>query len=519
MPNWILCLVVLLLQALPVCGAELATLTYHDIVDKKNGDDFAITRQDFTQQMQYLKTQGYQPISLQFLDNVRNGRAVLPKKAVLLTFDDGLKSYYEYAIPILKNYGYPSVLSVVTGWLDGQRIPKKYKGRLMTWDQVRKVVRSPLVEVITHTHDLHHSIPSNPQGNEAPSGITRKYDVNTGQYESEDTFRHRIRTDLIRSSQRLTVELKHHVRGIAWPYGQYDQVLIEEAEKLNLIYHFTLDERPTTLAMLPRVNRTTFRNYRKLSDLADALSFKRYRTKQIRFVEVDMDIFGDKSADEQESQLSALLNRLELLRVNAVIVSPFSRDLKNAYFYNDQIPIRRNILNRVLRQIQTRNGVSHIYLKIPRRLPTGDWQTVYQDLARLNWFSGIIITEPVLASEIDAVRALFSYYKPTIELGSMDGPTVHNNADFLLVELDADLERDKLRKQVREALNKTKSVFFLLKQIPGTTDKQLMRAMQALRKEGGANFGYSNDNYLENVPDVMKVVTEISGHTAIKIRR
>jgi len=501
---------------MPVYGAELTTLAYHDIVEKRNGDDFAITKKDFKQHMQYLKKQGYQPISLRFLEDVRNGRAVLPEKAVLLTFDDGLKSYYEYAIPILKNYGYPSILSVVTGWLDGQRIPKKYMGRLMTWDQVRKVARSPLVEVITHTHDLHHNIPSNSQGNEAPAGITRKYDVNTGQYESEEAFRRRIRTDLMRSSRRLTMELKHQVRGIAWPYGQYDQVLVEEAEKLNLKYHFTLDEGPTTLAMLPRINRTTFRKYRALSDLAAVLSTKRYRTEQIRFVGVDMDVFGDKSEAEQENLLSALLNRLELLRVNAIIVSPFSRDLKTAYFYNEQIPVRRNMLNRVLRQIQTRNGITHIYLKIPRRLPTGDWQTVYRDMVRLNWFSGIIMTEPAPTSEIDAVKALFAYYRPTIEFGSMAEPTEHNNIDFFLVELNANLDRNKLRKQVRDSLNKTNNAFFLLKRISGTTDKQLIRSMQILRHEGVANFGYDNDNYLENMPDIMKVVTEISGYTVVK---
>jgi peptidoglycan/xylan/chitin deacetylase (PgdA/CDA1 family) len=515
-PNWILCLIFLLLQALPVYGAELTTLTYHDIVEKKNGDAFAITKNDFIQHMHYLKTQGYQPISLQFLDDVRNGRAVLPEKAVLLTFDDGLKSYYEHAIPILKNYGYPSVLSIVTGWLDGERIPEKYKGKLMTWNQVRTVARSPLVEVISHTHNLHHTIPSNPQGNEAPAGTTRKYDVNTGQYESEEAFRRRIRDDLGRSSRRLTTELNHQVRGIAWPYGQYDQVLIEEAEKLNLKYHFTLDEGPTSLAMLPQINRTTFRKYRALSDLAAALSTKRYRNEQIRFVEVDMDVFGDKSEAEQEILLSALLNRLELLRVNAIIVSPFSSDLKYAYFYNDQIPVRKNILNRVLRRIQTRNGISRIYLKIPRHLPTENWQTVYKDLARLNWFSGIIMTEPAPASEIDVVKALFAYYKPTIQVGSMAEPTEQNNIDFFLVKLDADLARNKLRKQVRDALNKTNNVFFLLNRIPGTTDKQLIRAMQVLRHEGGANFGYDNDNYLENVPDIMKVVIEISGYARIR---
>jgi hypothetical protein len=173
-------------------------------------------------------------------------------------------------------------------------------------------------------------------------------------------------------------------------------------------------------------------------------------------------------------------------------------------------------LNRVLRQIQTRNGISHIYLKIPRRLPTGDWQTVYRDMARLNWFSGIIMTEPVPASEIDAVKALFAYYRPTIEFGSMAEPTEHNNIDFFLVELDAGLERNKLRKQVRDTPNKTNNVFFLLKRISGTTDKQLTRAMKVLRNEGVANFGYDNDNYLENIPDIMKVVTEISGYTVVK---
>ncbi len=161
-------------------GAEIPAIAYHDIVEREGGDPSAVTRAAFLEQMAYLRERGYTPVSLAQLEAARRARAVLPPRPVLLTFDDGLESFRQIALPVLTRYGYPAVLSVVTAWADGHGIPPAYRGRVMSWPALREVARSPLVEVISHSHDLHRTIPSNPQGNEAPAGVTRRYDASSG---------------------------------------------------------------------------------------------------------------------------------------------------------------------------------------------------------------------------------------------------------------------------------------------------------------------------------------------------
>ena len=112
-----------------VQAADIPVLTYHDIAERHGADEFAVPPKEFRRHMQYLRDQGYTPISLQQLINAGNGQGKLPDKPVLLTFDDGLISYEKIALPVLQEFGYPSVLSIVTAWMDGRATPDQYRGQ------------------------------------------------------------------------------------------------------------------------------------------------------------------------------------------------------------------------------------------------------------------------------------------------------------------------------------------------------------------------------------------------------
>jgi len=178
-------------------ATEIPVLAYHDILEKKGADPFEVTANDFARHMQYLKDEGYTPVSLSLIGRVHAGEASLPAKPVLLTFDDGLQSFVQYALPVLRQHGFPSVLSIVTAWVDGRAVPEAYRGRLLGWEALRALVDLPLVEIISHSDDLHHGIRSNPQGNEAPAGVTRAYDLKPG------AMRPRMRS--VRVSARISL--------------------------------------------------------------------------------------------------------------------------------------------------------------------------------------------------------------------------------------------------------------------------------------------------------------------------
>lgn len=521
-------LVVVFLSAL-CTGAratEIPAIAYHDIVAQPGADPFAVTRAAFLEQMAYLAEQGYTPVSLAQLEAARQGRAALPPRPVLLSFDDGLKSFREIALPILARYGYPAVLSVVTAWADGHDVPPAYRGRVMSWSEIREVARSPLVEVISHSHDWHRLIPSDPQGGEAPAGVTRRYDAAAGGYESEEKFRERIRADLARTRERLRAEIGSEPMGIAWPYGEYDGVLIEEAARLGMRYHLTLDPEPNTLETLPRINRGTFYRYRSLADLSAILSFRAYKQRQWRFVRLEMDLFAGRSRAEQEQLLSRLLARLELLSVNAVLIAPLSRDGRRAYFANPVLPVETDLLNHILQRIAVKNGIAERWLEIAAPPPgqaAQAWRSLHTELVRRNRFTAVVLTGADHEEAMVQARALFGVFRPNLKVGvrAPAPDAVLAQADFILWPLEVGPTPGAASLLTREAARaheaKGPPILFLLRRSAGLDDARLGQAMRALRSAGARHYGYENDDPLAGSPDVHAIGRELRAHTIARM--
>ncbi len=499
-----------------LAGGEIAVLTYHDIVAQRGGDAYAVTRDDLRSHLAYLKREGYTPVSLAQIERAGRGGAALPAKPVVLSFDDGLKSYASEAVPLLRDYGYPSVLSIVTSWIDGARAPAEYRGRFLSWEELRALDASPLIEIVSHSHDLHRALRANPQGNEAPAAVTREYRV-PGGYESEDDVRARLRADLARTRARFEAELRRPPRAITWPYGAYDQLAVEEAARLGMRLHLTLDERPATLNDLPRVNRMIVYKYRRLADLDDMLRFRAYRNTQLRFVQIDLEAWAGKSGEAQEELLSALVQRLQLLGVNALLVDPLTRDRRGAFFPTDALPVRSEVLNRVLHQVQTRARVAHLYLRLPARIEGADILRVYSDLARLHRFNGVVFEgkgeAPVLARAVERLR----YHQPTLQVGVVAGDGSEDlAADFVLSEIALPEQAERVSALAGARLAGGRTTLFLLRRAAGGDDQVLRDAMRALRSAGAAHYGYSNDDFTGNVPDVLRVVRELRAHTVVR---
>ena len=79
--------------------------------------------------MQYLKDADYVVIGLDFLASALEQNISLPPKSVVLTFDDGWRSQYSYAFPVLKKYGFTATFFIYTDAID--------HNYFLTWDQVR----------------------------------------------------------------------------------------------------------------------------------------------------------------------------------------------------------------------------------------------------------------------------------------------------------------------------------------------------------------------------------------------
>lgn len=517
MRQFIVGLAMFLFLVREVAGAiGIPALTYHDIVQKKNGDVYAITAGEFARQMDYLAHAGYHPVSLRALQRARAGKEALPPKPVLLTFDDGYKSYYDIAFPIMRKHGFPSVINLVTSWIDGRSAPDYTSAPFMTWDDLRILVGSPLVEVLSHTDDLHHNVVANPYGARMPAAVTRLYDQASGTYETEEAHLQRIRADLARSVRRIREELGVTPHGITWPYGSYDGAALQAAAELGLRYYLTLDDAPTGLADLPRIDRTIFRDYRTLADLGNALTFRDYRRWQSRFVTFDLAVFKGKEPAERAQLIRELERRVELLRVNTVILRPFTPDDQRAYFHTDAMPVAADVLSQIAYELSEDAGLERLILRIPATMKP----RVYMDLARLNWFTGVMIEAGGSAAERERVSAFFRRFNPGLRIGTVgEAPPTDGAVDFRLVELGADMSQTALVTRAKKALQESAHPFFLIDRTATTSLATLRSMMETLRSVGAAHYGYGPDDYLHNRPAFLRIARPLAEYTLTEPRK
>lgn len=362
-------------------------LSYHDIRDNVREsfrtwpEPTALDTRDLVEHFSWLAENGYQPVSLQQIIDARAGRAPLPDKAVLLTFDDGYRSFYTKAFPLLKLFNYPAVLALVGEWLDarpGDQV--QYGERLMprtafmSWPEVREVATSGLVEVASHSYGLHKGIQANPQNNEIPAAITRLYSPQAQHYEDDTQYFARVKADLQRNNELLQRELRIRPRVMVWPYGAYNYPSLRIAADAGMPLTFSLESGPNTPAdSLQRIRRTLITYDTNISDLAQLLRqpAERPGTQEIpeRVIHVDLDYVYDADPHKQEENLSALLDRMVRMRPSTVYLQAYADPdgdgvAEELYFPNRHLGMRADLFSRVAWQLKTRAAVK-VYAWMP----------------------------------------------------------------------------------------------------------------------------------------------------------
>ncbi len=379
-----LCLILVVIWSLiGVVQAQSApqsfiTLSYHDVSDDAASVGartlMYIKSDELVSQFSWLREQGYQPVSLSQIIAARDGGAPLPDKAILLSFDDGYQSVYSRVFPLLKLFNYPALIALVGKWMDvpagemvsygDEQLPRDY---FLSWAEVKEMVGSGLVEVASHSYDLHRGIMANPQGNSQAAAITTRYDQASGLYETEAEFRQRLRQDLTRSVKQIKHYTGKAPRVIVWPYGAYNQLTLEIAASLGMPYTMTLDSGRSDLAELSNIKRLLVQNNSTLSDLVWML--RPGKATPIRVAHVDLDYVYDPDPARQEINLGLLLDRIKALQINTVYLQAYADPDGDGhadalYYPNRHLPMRADLFNRVSWQLRTRAGVS-VYAWLP----------------------------------------------------------------------------------------------------------------------------------------------------------
>ncbi|MEQ9451777.1 MAG: poly-beta-1,6-N-acetyl-D-glucosamine N-deacetylase PgaB [Pseudomonadales bacterium] len=354
-------------------GPDLLALCYHDVVHTEEAmkkDPMAITVDMLVQHLSWLAGAGYTPVSLA---HWRSDQP-LPEKPVLLTFDDGYKSFRTRVLPLLELYGFPAVLAPVTSWVDtpadavvdygGEPRPRE---EFLNWQDVAEIRRSGLVEVVSHSHDMHQGILANVYGNLQPMASARAYLRAEQRYETAAEFSARVKQDLARSRALLAEHAGEVPPVVAWPYGAYNIASNAAAAEVGFNRYFSLEDRPNRRSEAG-VHRKLISNQTDLAGLQRMLQ-NRLHDAPVRAVHLDMDYIYDADETQFVRNLDLLVERIQSMQVSAVYLQAFADPdgdgvADAVYFPNRHLPVRKDMFNRVAWQLRTRAGV-RVYAWMP----------------------------------------------------------------------------------------------------------------------------------------------------------
>jgi peptidoglycan/xylan/chitin deacetylase (PgdA/CDA1 family) len=219
-------------------------LVYHNLGPQAKGR-LVLAAPVFEQQMRYLKDNGYRVISLvQFVEWTQRRRQI-PKKAVVLTFDDGYRAFRDHAYPVLKQLGFTATLFVYTDYVGAGR-------NALTWDELRQLAAEGFdVQAHSKTHD----------------------DLRRHPGETDAQYGKRMQAELAEPLRLFQRNLGRTSHLLAYPYGRVDDPLLGKVREAGYIAAFTV-RRESNGAFVPplRVHRSQIYSEMTLEDFAKNLN-------------------------------------------------------------------------------------------------------------------------------------------------------------------------------------------------------------------------------------------------------
>jgi biofilm PGA synthesis lipoprotein PgaB len=435
------CLFIVLNNPAQAGAQPFLILNYHDIIGSEGAkppfNSMDVSLDHFEGHLAWLKQQGYQVISVQQLVDAAAGKTSIPDKSVMLTFDDGYQSVYHRVLPLLKKYQYPATVALVGNWLDQREIPDEPGKTLLTWEQIREIRASGLVEIASHSYDLHHSLLANPQGDQQAATVTRLYDPVKARYESDERYQLRISQSLLKSADFILQRTGQRPRVMVWPYGEYNALSIAAAQAAGMPITMVLNDGSNTLADLPALRRLIIVDNPDVQQFAEIVTTQR-ANRALRVAHLDLDYLFDDDIGQTKHNLQAALQRIKAMHINTVFLQAYADpdgdgNADALYFPNRHLPVKRDLFNRVAWQLKSvarvkvyawlpilayqgnlpadwyvqewRDGkaqkASHIYTRLsPFQTQARQFiAEIYEDLAKHCNFDGVLFHDDGILSE------------------------------------------------------------------------------------------------------------------------
>lgn len=204
-------------------------LTYHKFSDTVS-DPMTVTASAFEAQMRFLKDNGYHVIPLDSLFDFMALKKQVPRKAVVITIDDGWRSAYDIAFPILRRYGYPATLFVYTDLITGNQ-------KTLSWKLLREMAEGG-IDLQCHSK-------------------THRSFAGMGPMESFRDYFEALQTEILESTSVIREKTGSEVKYVAYPYGDTNPLVESLLMKMGFRGGLTVERKSNPFFVNPfRVGRT-----------------------------------------------------------------------------------------------------------------------------------------------------------------------------------------------------------------------------------------------------------------------
>ncbi len=232
-------------------SVSLPVAMYHHILGETRGA-YAVTPEQFGSDLRAYKAAGFTTVLPSEVIAFVRGMGKLPKKPLLITFDDGHYNNYCHALPLLKKHGQRAVFSVIGAFSQFSTVSGDHSNphySYLTWEQIADMARSGYAEIGNHSYNLHKYSP--------------RFGVGQMDGESVKDYKNCIAADITRLQRILISKCKVKPKVFAYPFGKYTDESREVLLSLGFEMMLTSNEginvltegKPEYLHYLKRFNR------------------------------------------------------------------------------------------------------------------------------------------------------------------------------------------------------------------------------------------------------------------------
>ena len=482
----------------------ITILCYHDVTDDiAHAYPDTVTVSEFMEQMSWIRTQGYTVISAQDYLDYKAGVKPLPRKPLMLTFDDGYHSFYSVIFPILRSLQFPSILAVIGDWSsrkasDGEQLMTPAGSGfsrslpILNERQIKELSDSGLVEIASHSFDMHRGVTANPEGSLLPSAITPI--LGPEGYETESEYQDRLRLDLKKSVDWISAVTGHSPRFMVWPYGRFNGDALRAAAENGLLTSLGLGPRKASVPEAVTLGRVYISGKLRIQQFA-AMVKEATPAPLHRHIKVTVPI----SAITAETALNdawfdTLVQGVQDSGATLVHISPFASNTASCTpLIPSSVATGADVLSKISWQLQSRvQQLVLVDLNLAQCAWTSSqWITFVKELALLSHTNGLVVHAD--ESQTELVAELHRIYKEKDPSAWTGSTTMVPGQSFKLVELDP-------CSKVWEVPSDSTTLVFEV----GATGCQQGTALQFLAKRGARRFGFISQGAVPVEPEGLR---------------